>query len=111
MDKLTTYRQCIQQILQQYQHYAVSQDEIETEVITDTEHDHYQLVHIGWQNKRRVYGCAFHLDIKDGKIWIQYNGTEHHLAEELVQLGVSKDDIVLGFHSPSRRKYTEYAVN
>ena len=34
-----------------------------------------------------------------------------HLAEELVQLGVSKDDIVLGFHSPSRRKFTEYAVN
>jgi hypothetical protein len=111
MDKLSTYRDCIQHILQQYQEYTASQDEVETEVITDTEHDHYQLVHVGWQNKRRVYGCVFHLDIKDGKIWIQYNGTERHLAEELVQLGVSKDDIVLGFHSPSRRKFTEYAVS
>ncbi len=111
MDKLISYRNCIQQILQQYQNYGVSQDGIETEVISDTEHDHYQLVHVGWHNKRRVYGCAFHLDIKDGKIWVQYNGTELHIAEELVQLGVSKDDIVLGFHSPSRRKFTEYAAN
>ncbi len=111
MDKLTAYRNCIQQILQRYQEYNKSQDEVETEVVTDREHDHYQLVHIGWRNKRRVYGCVFHLDIKDGKIWIQYNGTEHHLAEELVELGVAKDDIVLGFHSPSRRKFTEYAAN
>ncbi|PID56839.1 hypothetical protein CSB45_09220 [candidate division KSB3 bacterium] len=81
-DPLRPYRKCIQQILQQYQNYAVSQDGIETEVISDTEHDHYQLVHVGWHNKRRVYGCAFHLDTKDGKIWVQYNGTELHIAEE-----------------------------
>ena len=111
MDKITKYRDYIQQILWDYQAYTASDDTVETEVITDTKHDHYQLVHVGWQDKRRVYGCAFHIDIKDGKIWIQYNGTESRLAEELVALGVPKEDIVLGFHSPSRRKLTGYAVN
>ncbi len=111
MDKITQYRDYIKDILQRFQKYADSNDEIETEVITDVEHDHYQLVHVGWQHKRRVYGCAFHLDIKDGKVWIQYNGTEHRLAEELVELGVPREDIVLAFQSPSRRKFTDYAVN
>ena len=55
MDKLNAYQEYIQQILQQYHDYTASQGEIETEVITDTAHDHYQLVHVGWQNKRRVY--------------------------------------------------------
>jgi hypothetical protein len=111
MDKLSQYRTCIQQLLKQYEGYSPSSEEIETEVITDTEHDHYQLIHVGWNQKRRVYGCAFHIDIKHGKVWIQYNGTDRHIAEELVELGIPKEDIVLGFQTPYRRQFTEYAVN
>ena len=111
MDKLTTYRTCIQQLLQRYQGYTQATEEIETEIVTDTKHDHYQLIHIGWKNTRRVYGCAFHLDIKQGKVWIQYNGTDCHIAEELVELGIPKEDIVLGFQTPYRRQFTEYALN
>jgi hypothetical protein len=37
---------------------------------------------------------------KDGKIWIQHDGTEIGIANELVKLGVPKDDIVLAFHEP-----------
>jgi hypothetical protein len=111
MDKLNHYRTCIQQLLKRYEGDTPSSDEIETEVITDTEHDHYQLLHVGWNQKRRVYGCAFHIDIKYGKIWIQYNGTDRHIAEELVELGIPKEDIVLGFQTPYRRQFTEYAVN
>lgn len=110
MDKLTKYRTCIQQILKQYAGYSPSNDEIETVVITDTEHDHYQLIHIGWNRNRRVHGCVFHIDIKQGKVWIQYNGTDRHIAEELVELGIPKDDIVLGFQTPYRRQFTKYAV-
>lgn len=111
MDKLSHYRTCIHQLLKQYESYPPSSHEIETEIITDTEHDHYQLIHVGWNQKRRVYGCAFHIDIKHGKVWIQYNGTDRHIAEELVELGIPKEDIVLGFQTPYRRQFTEYAVN
>jgi hypothetical protein len=51
-----------------------------------------------------------HFDIEDGKIWIQYNGTEESIAERLVQMGVPNSDIVLGFHSPFKRQFTPYAV-
>ena len=45
-------------------------------VIFDTERDHYQIVYAGWKNRRRMYGCVLHLDIKDSKIWVQHDGTE-----------------------------------
>ncbi len=51
------------------------------------------------------------MDIKQGKIWIQHNGTEIGIADELVKLGVSKEDIVLGFQAPYKRKYTGFAEN
>jgi len=69
------------------------------------------VVNVGWSNQRRDYGCVMHLDIKEDKIWLQYNGTEIDIAQELVDLGVPKSDIVLGFQAPYRRKFTDYAVN
>ena len=83
---------------------------VETELIFDTARDHYQIVHVGGQDERRIYGCILHLDIKEGKIWLQHNGTENDIAAELVEMGVSKTDIVIGFHSAFKRQFTEYAI-
>lgn len=57
------------------------------------------------------YGCILHLDIRNGKIWLQHNGTENDIAAELVEMGAAKSDIVIGFHSPFKRQFTEYAVS
>jgi hypothetical protein len=51
-----------------------------------------------------------HLDIVDGKIWIQRDGTEDGIAYELEEAGVPKSDIVLAFHSEDVRPHTGYAV-
>ncbi|WP_442938932.1 element excision factor XisI family protein [Nostoc sp.] len=50
------------------------------------------------------------VDIKDNKIWIQRDGTEIGIANELVAAGVSKEDIVLGFHAPYKCEFTDFAV-
>lgn len=85
--------------------------ELETQMIFDTIRDHYQLVTMGWQKHRRIYGCILHIDIKDNKVWIHHNGTERVVAEELAEAGIPKDRIVLGFHSPFTRQFTDFAVN
>lgn len=108
MDKISTYRQYIQQFIERYATYGTSSEHIERETIFDTAHDHYQLVNVGWRDEHRVYGCVLHFDIKDGKIWVQQNGTEVNVAEELMNLGVSREDIVLGFQSPYKRQLTGF---
>ena len=57
----------------------------------------------------RVHGCIMHLEIRDGKVWIQYDGTEDGVALELVQRGIPRDQIVLAFKPQTVRKYTDYA--
>ncbi|QSJ18568.1 XisI protein [Nostoc sp. UHCC 0702] len=110
MVKLEKYRENIKQLIISYSKYEKSDSAVEAQTIFDTEHDHYQLVYVGWKNNRRVYGCVLHLDIKNGKIWIQHNGTEANVADELVALGVAKQDIVLGFHAPYKRQFTDFAI-
>jgi hypothetical protein len=111
MANLTQYRETVQQLLQDYAAFSHNDHEVATQLICDTIRDHYQLVHVGWHGDRRVYGCVLHLDIKDGKIWLQHNGTENDIAAELVEMGIPKTDIVIGFHSPFKRQFTEYAVS
>jgi XisI protein len=45
------------------------------------------------------------------KIWIHRDGLEDGIANELVKAGIPKTQIVLGFHPPNIRPYTEFAVN
>lgn len=73
--------------------------------------DRYLLVETGWKNGRRIYGTLLHIDVINGKIWIQQDGTEAGIANELVALGVPKDRIVLGFKSLQRRQITEFAAS
>jgi len=65
---------------------------------------------VGWCNNRRTYGCVLHIDLKNDKIWIQHDGTEIGMANELVALGVPKEDIVLAFHAPYKRPYTGFGL-
>jgi len=111
MDKLSFYRSCVQDILKKYENRKPSAGDIEVQLIEDTMRDRYQVCSVGWLEKRRVHGCKVHIDIKEGKIWIQHNLTEDRLARELEEKGVPKHDIVLGFHSPFKRQFTDYAVN
>ena len=64
----------------------------------------------GWDGVRRVHGSVIHIDIKDGKVWIQYDGTSRPVATELVAAGIPKEHIVLGFHPPDVRRHTEFAL-
>lgn len=110
MDKLEQYRQYIQTILTKHGSYKPKHQDVENELIFDTMHDHYQLMRVGWNDLHCVYHTVMHFDIRDGKIWIQQNKTDVDLALELLEMGVLKEDIVLGLQPPYKRPYTGYSV-
>ena len=65
---------------------------------------------MGWSGDHRIYGCVLHFDIKEGKIWLQHNATDIDIGQELIEMGVPKEDIILGIHPPYKRPYTGYGV-
>ena len=107
------YRDIVVSLLESYATMPSStsvNNEVEEQLILDTQRDHYQILTIGWENGRRVYYPVFHIDIRDGKIWVQEDATDFDLVGELERRGVAKNDIVLAFQAPYKRPFTGYAV-
>lgn len=110
MDNLEQTRKLIREILAEYTTHRYLGGGIQNETIFDAETDRYLVMMMGRDNKKRVHGCLIHVEIIDGKIWIQRDGTQDGIASLLVENGISKDKIVLGFKSPEMRQYTEFAA-
>lgn len=107
------YRQYIRHLLSERAErisHRRTEPEYEVQTVFDKEQDHYQLLYVGWRGNKRDFGCILHVDIKDGKIWIQHDGTEVGLANQLVEMGVPKQDIVLAFHEPEVRQFTGFGT-
>ena len=106
-----TYRQLIEKVLMEYTQIPYAYGDIHTEAVFDHARDRYLLVNVGWeQDGQRVHGSLVHIDIINDKVWIQRDGTEYGIAKELVNAGIPRDCIVLGFHAPEIRQYTENAL-
>jgi len=110
MDKVAKYQKYILQILNEYTKVRYSNLDAENQLIADKENHRYQVITIGWEGKKFIHDCPIHMDIINGKIWIQRNMTEIDLGQRLTEMGVPKSDIVLGFLSPKVREYSDYAV-
>ncbi|MGI2902593.1 XisI protein [Tolypothrix sp. VBCCA 56010] len=118
MDTLEHYRNLICSILSEHTKIPYSYGDIQHETVFDREQDRYLVMILGREPvpnfsptaTRRVHGCLIHVDIIDGKIWIQRDGTEEGVASLLVRAGVPKNRIVLGFRSEELRKDSEFAI-
>lgn len=111
MDKLGKFRQIIRRALLPYCEIEYANGDFQNQPVFDQEHDHYLIVSQGWEkNGKRHHGCLIDIEIKNGKIWIQRDGTEAGVATDLERAGVAKNDIVLGFHEPEVRQFTGYAA-
>lgn len=111
MEKIKQYEQIIISVLKEHQAIKPFNEAIEKFVLVDSENRHYQLIYSGWQENQFVHFTVFHFQIKqDGKVWLLVNQTDIQIAKELVEHGIPKTDIVLGFQPPQYRQFTEYAA-
>jgi XisI protein len=111
MDSLTLdrCREIVESTLLEYTKIPYAYGDIQTEAVFDRGRDRYLLVNTGWDRGHRVHGCLVHVDLIDGKLWIQRDGTEHGISKELVAAGVPREQIVLAFKPPEIRRHTDYA--
>jgi len=110
MDRVEGYRTIIKDLIRKYAEIKPAIGEIEVEAIFDETNDHYELMYTGWEKHRRVHGCVLHIDIRAGKVWIQHDGIEGGVAGELLESGIPRENIVLGFKPETVRPYTDFAV-
>ena len=103
------YATLLRQYVEEIARYRISVGEVEPRVIIHD--DQYLLVQVGWQGIRRVHGLTLHARLREGKVWIEHDGTPAPgLALWLVEQGVPKDAIVLAFYVPESRQLSGFAV-
>lgn len=112
MDKIAKYQDTIIDFLQHYNNESgVSRSEtVQRRILIDRQNNSFQLLDTGWNGKHYIFGPIFHFDIIDGKIWMQCNNTEWEVVDYLMEHGVDRQDIVLGFIPPHARKFSGFAT-
>lgn len=112
MDTLKKYQDAVVKVLSDFVAVPHSlRRGLERQLVADREHNRFLVITFGWPDEDEMaYSTLLHLEIKDGKIWVQQNWTELEIATELIEQGVPKSDIVLGFVPAYARQYTEFAA-
>ncbi|QLE55104.1 XisI protein [Nostoc sp. TCL26-01] len=132
MDTLTQYRYIVQETIKKYYDLANSQPantkqtkisdgipssvtdgvlpNVSDRLILDDQRDQYLWLRCGWDSKRRVQHIILYLQIQNGKIWVEEDNTNLEIVDALLAAGIPKTDIILGFHHPSKRALTEFAI-
>jgi hypothetical protein len=116
MDKLSQYRQVIEQLLTDYYTTANAQNaqskesEVSDRLALDRDHDQYIWFRYGWSNQQKVHYLILYLCIKDGRIWVEEDATNLCVVDDLLAANIPEEDIVLGFHPPHKRALTKFAT-
>jgi XisI protein len=76
----------------------------------DTKRHHYQILATGWERGLQVNDLVVKIDITDDLIWVQQDNTDYSVAERLVEQGIPKTQIVLGFQPADMRPDTGFAT-
>jgi hypothetical protein len=96
-DSSTTNREIIKRVIQRYAQFKPSHGDIHLSTVFDEQQDRYALMQSGWDRGRRVSGNLIYITLHNDKIWIEYDGMEQGITQDLIAAGVHRDQIVLAF--------------
>ncbi len=118
MVNLAEYGKVICNVLIEHTKIPYSYGDIKHETVFDKEQNRYIVMILGREPfpelsptaTRRVHGCLIHVDIIGNRIFIQRDGTEEGIVNELIQAGIPEDKIVLEYKSKRLRKDLGLAI-
>ncbi len=96
-------RKIIRETLEMLLKHQPSYGNAKYEPVFDSEHDRYQILLTGWTDLKRSFSIVAQIDIRDGLIWLQQDNTDMILADYLIEAGIPRERIVLGFQAPYKR--------
>lgn len=101
MDTRASYREIVRDVITKYARLQPSHGAIRLDTVFDEQQGHYALMQSGWDSGVRVRGNLIYVTLHDDKVYIEYDGIECGIKDELVRRGIPEEQIVLAFLSPS----------
>lgn len=111
MDKKLDYGKLLREILTAKINLVKPTSKLAEILVADDENGVFAWQAFGWENGERQSYQRFFARVHDGKIYIEEDWTEEGIATLLMEKGVLAKDIVLEFHPPEMRQYTEFALS
>lgn len=92
MDKLKKYRRILKTITEEHAQISSPIKWVQSTAVCDFEQNNFFLIDYDLKDKKHY--IVFHLRLDDGKIFIEQDGVEDGIAQDLVQAGILPKDIV-----------------
>jgi hypothetical protein len=97
MDTSTGDREIVKQVIQRYAQFKPSHGTIRLDTVFDDTQNRYALMQAGWDRGRRIKGNLLYVTLREGKVWIEYDGMEQGITQDLIAAGIPPERIVLAF--------------
>lgn len=97
MDNTERCRKIIQDVILKYAGLRPSHGDIRLDPIFDETNDRYVLMQTGWDRGHRVRGNLIYISLRAGKVYIEYDGIEQSITDDLIRSGIPEDRIVLSY--------------
>lgn len=102
MDTPRSDREIVKQVIQHYAQFKPSHGDIRLDTVFDENQDRYALMQVGWERGRRVRGNLIYVTLQNHQVWIEYDGMEQGITDDLIAAGIPSERIVLTFLPESK---------
>ena len=111
MGKITKYKKVLKEFMEcQTAIPWANAKELKSHLIINKDQSEFILLKVGWFGKEFKHSVIFHFEIKNNKVWLYKNNTDIEIGELLVDKGIPKSNIVIGFISEMERTVEGYAL-
>ena len=107
MDKLAKYRRIVKSIVEHYGKFQSSVGNVETYSICDEKTDNYLVIDVGWLAFGRQHAMPIHIRIKENKVWVEWDGTDQEIVQQMIDAGIPQNDVILGFQQPEKTSFSD----
>ena len=117
MDKMKKYAKLLREILTEYKELDAKATNSDIQInddsvfVFDEASGVFAWFGFGWTKQGRIRAMRVFTRLHEGKIHIEEDWTEEGIGTILLARGVPPKDIVIEFHPPEMRQYTEFAIS
>ncbi|MEM0993447.1 MAG: element excision factor XisI family protein [Bacteroidota bacterium] len=111
MDRINAYKDIIkEELCYQASKSPSNAPDLKQQLIFDEERSNFLVIISGWQDYAYVHQCIFHVEVKEGLVYVHEDRTDIVLVDILIEKGIPKSVIVPSFLPIYERELGAYAV-